>query len=191
MKIVASFVVAVVALVGCGSPAAVSPGAGPTPRPSAAEPEDAHRKTIDIYAEVVRRLVTKDHTFGRSATPFEHVYIVDGVVEGAGDPMKSGVAEPKEPFDDEVKEGLLDALRSLPPVEFVADPDSVRKPDLGGVKNNGVIITLGPIEEEAERIEVSNSLWCSGLCGQWMTYVLKPAGNGWRITGTTGPSAIS
>lgn len=78
-------------------------------------------------------------------------------------------------------------------MEFIDDPDSVRvgRQGLGGVKNDGVIITLGPITKHGSRIHVPNGLWCGGLCGQWLTYVLKHGPRGWEISGTTGSAAIS
>ena len=149
-------------------------------------------RTIEIYAGVIRRLVTKDHTFGGSSSPFEHVYVVDGAVEDAGNPME-GDGEPGAPFSDEVKGGLKEELGGLPPIDFVSDPDSVRlgTDKMEGVKNEGVIITLSPIARDGDRVEVPNSLWCGGLCGQWLTYVVELKGDGWEVTGTTGPSAIS
>ncbi|MFN2593580.1 MAG: hypothetical protein ABR579_01675, partial [Actinomycetota bacterium] len=62
---------------------------------------------------------------------------------------------------------------------------------LGGVKNSGVVISLGPIRRRSEQVLVPNTLWCNGLCGQWLTYVLANRNGHWRITGTTGPAAIS
>jgi hypothetical protein len=78
-------------------------------------------------------------------------------------------------------------------VTFVVDGNDVRRgrQGMGGVKDNGVIISLGPIEPKKDRIHVFNSLWCGGLCEQWLTYVLAKDGRHWRITGTTGTSAIS
>jgi hypothetical protein len=62
---------------------------------------------------------------------------------------------------------------------------------MGGVKNDGVIISLGPIERKKGRVHVATGLWCNSTCGQWLTYVLKQRDENWRITGTTGPYAIS
>jgi hypothetical protein len=55
----------------------------------------------------------------------------------------------------------------------------------------GVLLSLGPIEGNATKVEVGNSLWINGLAGQWLTYVLETRGDTWRVTGTAGPMAIS
>lgn len=143
-----------------------------------------------VYAAVIRRLVTRDHTFGSSRSPFKHLYIVDGAVDGD---LMEGNGEPANPFSTDVKEGLRRELDGLPEVGFVSNPDSVRlgRNGMGGVKGDGVVITLGPVSGQAGKVEVPTSLWCGGLCGRWLTYVVELRGRRWVVTGTTGPAAIS
>ena len=167
-----------------------SPPRSPSPQPS---PQAAFQMESQVYAAVIRQLVMKDHTFGNGSSPFDRVFVVDGAVRGAGGPMRSFQERASEPFADDLKQEILDRLTDLPPVEFVVDPETVRKgaDGMGGVKDSGVIITLGRIKRKAGKIQISNGLWCGGKCGQWLTYVLEPRGSSWRITGTTGPNVIS
>jgi hypothetical protein len=166
----------------------------PSPNPTAS-PDGQVSAEIQIYSAVIRRLVTKDHTFGGGPSPFKHVYVINGPIRDAGDPMAGTLFGPaRRQFPSEVVTGVQQRLRNLVPVEFVTDGDSVRrgKQRVGGVKNDGVIISLGPIEEREDgRVHVSNGLWCGGTCGQWLTYVLREQRGQWKITGTTGPYAIS
>jgi len=157
-----------------------------------AHQDDADPRTVENYAAVIRRLVTKDHTFGGAPSPFDHVFILDGLRQGAGDPSK-GMGPPDKRFSREIKEALKIELASLPPIDFISDPVSVRvgKDLMGGVKKHGVIVTVGPIVGRGRNVKVSNSIWCGGLCGQWLTYRLKLRGGNWRIMGTVGPNAIS
>lgn len=164
-------------------------------------PSDTPRSTDDtaeqvgIYSAVIRRLVTQDHTFGQGTSPFEHVYVVDGAVSGAGEtdtaPNLFGPAS--SPFAPEVIAGITDELVDLPPVTFVADGNDVRRGEQGmqGVKNDGVLITLGPIARRVGRVDVATGLWCGGLCGQWLTYVLIEDGGRWKIIGRTGAASVS
>ena len=163
-------------------------GSEPTPTPSETEAD----REVAIYSSVVRQLVMKDHTFGGGASPFKHVYIVDAAVSTAGDPMGKG-EERREPFDEGFMKALESELSDLPPIDFVHDPDDVRRgPDgMGGVENRGVIVTLAPIEGNGTKVKVPNNLWCGGLCGQWLTYVVELRDDEWEVTGTTGPTAIS
>ena len=162
-------------------------GIAPTAEPSPPAIE------VEIYSDVIERLVTKDHTFGRNASPFDRVYVIEGPVEGAGDPM-TGFKRSTRPFDQATKEAILVRLKDLPPIEFITDADEARigRQGMGGVRGNGVIITLGPIRRKSPtELHVGHSLWCSGLCGSWATYVVEERDDGWKITGTTGPVAIS
>lgn len=188
------------ALLGCsgGESNPGAPAANTSPAGGSATVADQPQRDALIYAAVVRRLVTKDHTFGGGDPGFKVVYIVDGAVEGAEDSMKTlDELAPKQAFGHDLKDGVafLSAAAELPPVEFVPDRDAaIVGADSGGpghVKNEGVLITLGPIEGHGTRVEVGNSLWINGLAGQWLTYVLELEDGVWRVTGTTGPMAIS
>lgn len=178
-----------IALVGCVAEGNPGPS---TVRERREQSTHSGARTTEIYAAVIRRLVTKDHTFGSSRSPFDHIYVVDGAVERAGDPME-GDGEPGTPFSRKVKEDLRAELDDLLPVGFVSNPDSVRLGPKGmeGVKDAGAIITLGPVAGQSARVEVANSLWCGGMCGQWLTYVVELRGGDWEVTGTTGSIAIS
>jgi hypothetical protein len=149
-------------------------------------------RAADVYSAVVRRLVTKDHTFGTAPSPFKRVYIVDGVVADASGPRMPAYAEVKRPFAAAVKSRMLAALEDLPPIEFVRDGSDVvvDKNDCPRVKADGVLLSLGPISG-TYRVTVPNGLFFACLGGQWLTYVLEPKGDGWTVVGTKGPVAIS
>lgn len=157
--------------------------------------DDEATAQVKIYAAVIRRLITRDHTFGKGRAPFDYVYVVNGPVGDAGHPSGGGLFRPApESFRPAVIDGIRQRLQDLPPVRFINDGDAVRdgrKGLGGGVKNDGVIISLGPIEHKNGVVHVHNGLWCGALCGQWQTYVLRQSETTWKITGTTGPYIIS
>jgi hypothetical protein len=173
-----------------------SPGQGPAVKQeqdaSGTDRNDSDRRTVEIYAAVIRRLVTKDHTFGRASSPFDHVYVLDGPLPGGDWPRNDAVRSDKQ-FSMAVRKALEVELSGLPPIDFISDPDTARlgKDLMGGVKKDGVILTVGPILGRGHNVKVANSLWCGGLCGQWLTYRLKFRGGDWRVTGTVGPMSIS
>lgn len=182
---------------GCGSEANEPDSASPGSQPEGTDSAGQLPRETAVYAAVIRQLVTKDHTFGGGDPGFKIVYVMDGVVAGAGK-IDGNVDEsdPAQPFSDDVKAGLRTTLGDLPPVEFVSERSSVvvgtnsgKAP--GHVKNEGVLISLGPIEGSGTKAEVGNSLWINGLAGQWQTYVLEARDGAWKVTGTTGPVAIS
>jgi hypothetical protein len=182
---------------GCGGEANEPDSASPGSQPEGTAATGLVPRETVIYAAVIRQLVTKDHTFGGADPGFKVVYVMDGVVKGAGD-VDGNVDEsdPAEPFSDNVKAVLRTKLGDLPPIEFVSERAAVvigtnSGKAIGHVKNNGVLISLGPIEGSGTRVEVGNSLWISGLAGQWQTYVLQARDGAWNVDGTTGPVAIS
>jgi hypothetical protein len=183
-------VVGILAFAACTQ--SVRPPSGQGEPPPTISGPSGREIRAQIYAAVIRRLVTKDHTFGSGRSPFEYVYVVDGPIPEAGN-VRTGLGPAPQHFGDALKQEVKDRLQDLPPLDFIADPDSVRlgKQGAGGVKNGGVILSLGPIEPAEDKVHVSTGLWCGGLCGQWLTYVLSQDQERWKITGTTGPYAIS
>lgn len=187
MRAIGVLAVLVILLSACNGSTAVDPDARPGPAPDGDGGQAADPRSVDVYAAVVRRLVVEDYAFG-----VKHVYVVDGVVEGAGKPHVGGDVVRKR-FTPAVKDGIARALADLPRVEFVADADSVIV-DRGscGVENCGVLISLGPIKGQGGgRVSVPNGLFFAGKGAQWLTYVLKRGETGWRVVGTTGPVVIS
>jgi hypothetical protein len=155
-----------------------------------AEPDPATSRVVSIYEAVLRQLVTTgDSTFGPNPQ-FPVIYLLDQAKEAAANAESPGTAG--TPLPDEVKRGLLAALSDLP-LEFVSDDDSVIIPieEGGGVKNKGVVVTVGPIPMGENQVEVEASLYAGPLAATWLTYVVKRSSQGWRVAGTTGPVAIS
>ena len=184
------FIAFALGLGGCTD--APPPASAPAPTPSPAVVDEQPSAEAAIYSAVVRRLVTKDHTFGRRPTPFELVHVVAGEVDDAGDPMGDLFDRTPRRFPADLVSGMRAELRrGLPPVRFVDDPDDALGP-LGTVRNDGVLVALGPIERrENGRAYVPSALWCGGKCARWQTYVLVTRNGRWRVAGTTGPTAIS
>jgi hypothetical protein len=178
-----------VAVTGCSRATGLGEDSAPAPRPL----DEATERTADIYAAVIRRLVTKDHTFGAEPSPFERVFVVDGVVEEVGSPYME-FDDVRKPFPATVKRSIARSLRDLPPITFVANPASaiVNENSCAEVRDGGVLIRVGPISKARRgAVTVSNSLFIACLGGQWLTYVLEPADGSWRVTGTKGPALIS
>ena len=194
MNRIAAFLLVGLLLTACSEQAGTRPEQpdGGQNQPTAARVSATERRSIDVYATVFRQLVAKDHTFGGGPTPFDRVFIVSGVVVNGG--RSRDMWKITEPFSKPVRAGLRARLRGLPPITFVSGADAHRIADQrmdGGDAKFAAILSVGPIDGSGSRVEVSNSLWCGGLCAQWSTYVLKATEGGWKATGTTGPIAIS
>lgn len=167
--------------------------ASPSPSVAAATPGREAGARAQVYAAVIHELLTKDNTFGKGSSPFKAIYIVDGPIKGAGNPRVDIFGPAPRSFPSAVMEGIRQLLPNLHQITFIGNANRVRRGPQGmiGVKNDGVIIALGPIERRKGRVLVPNALWCGGLCAQWQTYVVREVDGQWKVTGTSGPLVIS
>jgi hypothetical protein len=149
-----------------------------------------------VYAAVIEQLVEESRLGPRDKAPFKVLFVLDGAVPDAA--KATAQDDPAEPFSHDVKDGIrfLAELGDLPPVEFVATRKSAvvgtgSGKRAGRAKDGGAVISLGLIEGQKNRVEIGNSLWVDGLWGTCQTYVVAQKDGTWRVTGTTGPVAIS
>jgi hypothetical protein len=140
-----------------------------------------------VYAAVIRHMTAEE---GQSSG-FPVIYVLDRAVEGASD--VEGDTGARTPISSEVQIRVQEELAQLPPIRFVPDPDEViGSPEEGSqVRNGGILLTLGPIPEGDDRLEVEASSYIANLAATWQTWVLERYGLRWQVTGTTGPVAVA
>jgi hypothetical protein len=82
------------------------------------------------------------------------LYVRDGAVEGAGDPMTPVTAEPGPPYPRAAKRALRHALSDLPPLRFVRNRGLVvvGAPP-GHVVGRGLLVTLGPVQRPGNKVQ--------------------------------------
>jgi hypothetical protein len=145
----------------------------------------------------VRQLVEVDHGFGGAASSYQRVYVIDGAVPHAGDPMRPQSRLPAKPFDPHTKAQIARQLDDLPPLAFVSHPDQViarrNANPLGHVIHQGVLVSLGRVKWiDDHTAQVPNNRWQTGLSGQWLTYIVKLRHGTWHVAGVlNGTMAIS
>lgn len=179
MRLSRTAVTALLLLSACAKP----PGqGGPTTGP---DPET--QRLIGVYVAVLQEQIGAEAEAGAPPT-----YVLDRAVSDAADP--GATEEEGEPIPKEVQRGVLEAFPGRD-IRFIPDGDAVTIPleegTGGGVEGGGSLITLGPIPAGEAEVEVAAGSYCGGLCGMWATYVVKLQGDAWKVTGTTGPVAIS
>lgn len=171
-------VLAIVA-VGCGRLASDGPKNG-----AAAGGEPIDQRKIDVYEASIRSLADTEGWF-------DPVLIDDRICVGTGDPMGETADPCAERFSDAEQTALLAALADLPGVAFVHDADRVTQRIFDGKLHGAGLLAVGPLDGDGDRVEVSGQAYCGGLCGHWMTLVVELGPQGWAVSGTTGPVAIS
>lgn len=183
MRLVLALAVTAALVTGCGERRGSSPG-GETFGPSDLTP--AEREAF-VYAAVIKHMTAED---GQSSG-FEVIYVLDHSVRGAGDP--DGGAGARTPIPQEVQIRIQEELALQPPIRFIGDPEEVIGPEEDGseVENGGILITLGPVPSDEDRVEVEASSYIANLAATWQTWVLERHGLRWEVTGTAGPVAIS
>ena len=154
-------------------------------------PSGADRPTAEsaIHAAVVRQLVEFNNTFGPDHR-FTEVLVMDHADAHAGDPSREG--EPGVSLTDGQRSAIRAAIEHLAPVRFINNRyDYIRQDVLQPTIPGSAIVTVAPVEFDNEGATVGAALWCGGVCGIWLTYRLAEEPDGWTVTGTEGPWAIS
>jgi ABC-2 type transport system permease protein len=168
-------------------PPPVVPTPTPTPTPAVLEGDQ-----VEMYAAVVRQLLTVDHTFGDMPPDFPVIYLVRSTDDSVGDP-DAPQAEPRI---------LLESVQSTMPAAldelsagflWVDGADEVPSDeDTGVVAGGGAIITLGNIHfQEDGSVLISAKLYFSRLGATGKTYILEQVDGSWQVTGDTGGGWIS
>jgi hypothetical protein len=126
MRAIAVALSAVVVLAGACTSERVDQADRPSPPAHAQTADERPTARAQIYAAVIRQLVTRDHTFGSGPSPFEHVYVVNGAIKDPG-PRRGGLGPAPEPFPSVLVDGIKKRLRDLPPVRSIIDGESARR----------------------------------------------------------------
>jgi hypothetical protein len=164
---------------GCGRPASDGSGNGP-----AAGNTPIDQRKIDVYEAAIRSLSGTEGWF-------DPVLIDDRICAGTGDPMSETTDPCTERFLDAEQTALLTALADLPHVAFVHDAARVTQRIFDEKLQGAGLLAVGPLDGDGDRVEVPGEAYCGGLCGHWMTLVVERGPDGWAVSGTTGPVAIS
>ncbi len=143
----------------------------------------------EIYAIVVRRLYTVDHTFGQ-APLFPVIYLLRRTDDSAGAPGSPSNSQTIFPGDQQRITSLLADL----PAEFIWVESAADVPQdaMGTVADRGAVVTLGNISQQADgSLYVPSSIYMGMLAAGGQTYVLEAVDGIWQVTGVAGPAWMS
>ena len=149
-------------------------------------PEE-HATRVEIYASAFRALAETEGWF-------DPVLLDERICPEAGDVGGSGQSAPcTKTFTEAEQAAILSELSDVANARFVADAEQVEDRIFEGELQGAGLLTVGEIDDDgdSDRVEVGGRSYCGGLCAHWMTLVLERGPDGWSVTGTTGPVAIS
>lgn len=197
-----TFVVVVVAgmltgIAGSAAGCARNPSAGSpvTSSPVSAAPvgdRPAGVKEAEVYVEVLRRYLGAPAENSFPARTLKTVYVLDQAHPDAGDPL--GKHERGTPIARNTQQQVTASLAAVANVTFIDDEEAVIETRDGcpQVKDGGILIRLGTVNGDDQKVQVPITGFVACLGATWLTYVVQNSpGIGWRVTGTTGPSAIA
>jgi hypothetical protein len=158
---------------------------GPASGGGRPEPQEPDATRVEIYAAAFRALAETEGWF-------DPVLLDERICSGAGDVGGSGQPAPcTQAFTDAEQAAILSELADLTNARFVTDAEQVEDRIFEGALQGAGLLTVGEIDGDSDHVEVGGRSYCGGLCAHWMTLVLEHGPEGWSVTGTTGPIAIS
>jgi hypothetical protein len=160
----------------------------PQPPPDTTGPASAPAdRQAAVYATVVRQFLTSgDDSFDER---FPRIFMLDRAIAGAGSPTRRATATGDMLIPPAARRAITGALADVGPVAFVSSPDAVivDRHGCARVRDQGILITLGPLIGIGDRVEVSLNGFVACLGAAWVTYRV---GKGWIVHETIrGPVA--
>lgn len=147
-------------------------------------------KEAEIYAAVIRRIVTRDNSFGDNPPDIPNLYIVYTTDDKAGDPVGSSgdpVVLPAA-LRNSISGRLADLGSAILWVETRAE---VPLTEDGIVEGGGAIVEVGNIHDVNGQTQVAASIYFASLAASGRTYILEEKDGAWQVTGDTGAVWIS
>ena len=131
-----------------------------------------------VYAALLRRFVAEDGEYPQPA-----VISIDTTAEDGGG--WAGNQSLHAPIPRAVREAVAASLDGVVDVRWTDGLDVPKQPD------GRWYVTLSPVPDSGDRLEITVSA-LAGFDRGWLdTYVLEPGDAGWRVTGTTTPVGIT
>jgi hypothetical protein len=165
-------VLGLLVLVACGERSSVQPGR--------LRPEDLsrHERQAFVYAAAIRHLVSE-----MPSEP-QRIFVLDRAVASSGEQVDIPI---------EVQDRVREELALLPRLKFVSERGEVIGPTARGsqVRNDGVLITLGPVPAGRDQVLVRASRYEGNLGSTSQTLELRRYGLRWQVEGTAGAIATS
>jgi hypothetical protein len=206
VRIITAFVFAAAAAVtGCAAhsstdhPSAAPQTTQPIPAPPATDPTHTQLppdptdptpvdRQAPIYAAVLRQYLTSgDNSFGDHRFP--RIFVLDHAVAGGGTARAPGRAS----IPPAVQRAITHALTDVGRLTFVASSDAVivDRDRCARARDEGILVTLGPVDGVGDRVEVGVNGFVACLGANSLTYTVDRTGRGWVVRGITARGPVA
>ncbi|MGH3728968.1 MAG: hypothetical protein ACRDTU_09475 [Micromonosporaceae bacterium] len=121
------------------------------------------------------------------------MYVLDRAVKDAADPMRSVTDDDGPAITRRTQKRITRQLSDVAPVTFITERQSVvaGKDHCKLTDDRAILITLAPVPDSGDRLEIGVNGWYGCLGGTWLTYLVTADAEGWRVEGTTGAKSMS
>jgi hypothetical protein len=183
---------AVVAVAVTGSYIAYSTHAPRPPSDISGPTSAAFDRQAAVYAAVPRQFVTPggQDSFGYQGR-FPEIFVLDYAVAGTGDTNRKATPDAGTSIPPAVRRAITNALADVAPLTFVASPAAAIDQQHNQVRNEGILVTFGPLVGLGDRVQVRVDGFASGVAATWLTYAVERTGSGWVVGGVTVRGAVA
>jgi hypothetical protein len=180
----------------------ITHGAAPPTHRADPDPVPIDRIRVDrdrqalIYAAVLRRYLTSggghdggDAGFGGQRFP--RIFVLDHPVAGAS--ATGHGASGSEPIPAAVRRVITRSLADVAPLTFVPSGDAVivDRQGCAQVRDQGILITLGPVDGVGDQVQVSINGFVACLGASSLTYRVERTSGGWRVAGVAAQGPVA
>jgi catechol 2,3-dioxygenase-like lactoylglutathione lyase family enzyme len=149
------------------------------PRPDRFDQARRDRQA-QIYSAVLRQYLTTGDASVSADHRFPQVFVLDHTVEGAG---ASGGVPGDGPIPADVRRAITGALAEVGPLTFVASDEEVLVAPCARVRDDGILVTLGPVNGAGDQVQVGVHGHMGCLGANSLTYEVQQTSSGWRVGG--------
>jgi hypothetical protein len=195
--IAAVLVAATIAVTGCatyssadqppGPPPVPSPTYAPRPRPDRFDQARRDRQA-QIYAAVLRQYLTSGDASVGADYRFPQVFVLDHTVADAG---ASGRVPGDGPIPAEVQRAITGAVVEVGALAFVTSAEEVIVAPCAHVRDDGILVTLGPVNGVGDQVQVGVNGHMGCLGANSLTYEVQQTSSGWRVGGITAMGPVA
>ena len=144
-----------------------------------------------IYAAVLRQYLTSGDAAIAADHRFPQIFVIDHAVPGAG--ASGHGASGGGPIPPAARRAITHALTDVGPLTFVSSSDEIIVEPHGcaHVRDDGILITLGPVDGSGDRVQVGVNGFLACLGANSLTYSVQQTTDDWMVSGITalGPVA--